>query len=176
MARTSDIGCCLEDMKAGVCGTWDVGRWTLSFRSEGIGLHHVGRGTLLQRCGPQGGPWTWDVGRCFRDVGHRAGFGLGTLDVVSTSGPGGPPRPFQKNPTITSVLNRSAVTPKEADAAAASAAATAAAAVARNQDPTSRSPRPDGARGASGTQERVNLAVQTSLAGRQIRPCRTATP
>ena len=100
LARTSDIGCCLEDMKAGVCGTWDVGHWTLSFTSEDIGLHHMGRGTLLQRCGPQGGLWTWDVGRRFRDVDHRGNLGLGTLDVVSTSGPGGPPPPFQKNPTI----------------------------------------------------------------------------
>ena len=73
----------------------------------------------------------------------------------------------RRGTTLTSVLNPSAVTPKEADAAAASAAAAAAAAVARNRDPTSRRTRPDGARGASGTQERVNLAVQTSLAGRQ---------
>ena len=79
--------------------------------------------------------------------------------------------------TLTSARSPREPTQREEDAAMVSvAAAAAAAAAARSRSPTPPRAKPDGAREASGTQERVNLAVQTSLAGRQTRPCRTATP
>ena len=71
--------------------------------------------------------------------------------------------------TLTSAPSLRRPTPKEEDVAAARAAAAAAAvAAARSRERTTprRARTPDDAREVSGTQEKVNLAVRTSLAGR----------
>ena len=70
--------------------------------------------------------------------------------------------------TLTSAPSLRRPTPKEEDVAAASAAAAeAAVAAARSRERTTprRARTPDGAREVSGTREKVNLAVRTSLHG-----------